>query len=442
MIKYFKYYDYFGGNFMLLYFVIIIAIIVAAGILNENYFKIPFEIALVLTAFILSLTLKILPAEFGNLIMSNTQTFSLDSFLMDGVLCFMLFAGASNIHFSKFLSNLKPITLLAFLGTFICSMVYGSLLYLLSQCLNLNIDIWTCILAGCVLSPTDPIAATSILNKVGLAKNVTATIEGESLFNDGTGVALFICFKNIVCNTSGLSLPALIAKELLGAAAVGITVSFLLFKLLRLTKNPVMHIFISILDVSLVYVICEHFGFSGVIAAVVCGMYFSKCMEKHGNWRMVVDPKDLYKSFWHVADTLLNSILFVLIGISILYIPYHHMFLMLLIPTILINLVSRYISVAFCSLFIEKNKVPNKYSIHEFSSLLTWSGLKGGLSLALALSCSEFLPPRTYDIVLIITYITIFFTTVFQGLSVAKILSVIEKAKEKRLLNKQRKIYQ
>ena len=426
---------------MLLYFVMVVAIIVIAGILNENIFKISFEISLVLFSFILSFILKILPAGFQESLFANVGNFSLDSYLMDGVLCFMLFAGASNIHFSKFFSNLKPITLLAFLGTFICCMIYGGLFYLLSVVLHLNIDIWTCILAGCILSPTDPIAATSILNKLGLAKNVTATIEGESLFNDGTGVALFICFKNIVCNTSGLSLPALIAKELLGAAFVGVTVSFLLFKLLKLTKNPVMHIFISILDVSLVYVICEHLGFSGVIAAVVCGMYFSKCMEKCERWRMAVDPKDFYKSFWHVADTLLNSILFVLIGVSILYIPYHHMFFMLVIPTILINLISRYIAVFSCSVLFGKDNVPNKYSLNEFSSLLTWTGLKGGLSLALALSCSDFLPSQTYDIILIITYITIFFTTVFQGLSVAKVLSVVEKSKEKRLLaNRQKAI--
>ena len=287
---------------------------------------------------------------------------------------------------------------------------------------------------GCIVSPTDPIAATSILNKCGLSKNVTSVIEGESLFNDGIGVAVFICFRNIVTNTSDLSLPVLLVKELFGALFIGFVVSFLLFKLLKMTKDPMKHIFISLLTVALSYVICEYLGFSGVIASVVCGMYFSYAMSQIGGWRDVVDEKDLYNDFWDVLDNILNSILFVLIGLSILYMPSVDSIIWLCLAAIVLNLLCRFIGVFISSLIIKK--VPNHYSKLEFTSLLTWTGLKGGLSLALALTTREYLPIDSYNVVLIVTFVTIFFTIICQGLTTARVYRLIEKSKENRELTK------
>jgi len=427
---------------LLISFALLLSMIVLISFLNEKFFKMPKDIALVLFSFVVATILKICFTfdvfNFENEIMPFINEFRFDEFLMEGILCFMLFAGASKIHFSHFVVNIKAISLLALLSTVLTSAIYGILFYLVNIVFGLGFDIWLCILLGCIVSPTDPIAATSILNKVGLSKNVTSVIEGESLFNDGTGVALFVCIKNIVSDTSDESFFVIISKEILGAVAVALVISFLLFQLLKRTNDPTKHIFISLLAVSLIYVICEELGFSGVIASVCCGMYFSHEIDKNERWRAVIDTKDYYKVFWDLIDVFLNSILFVLIGFSVLYISGHEYIIWLGFFAIVINLISRYTGVLCSSLLVGKRKMPNRYSTNEFVTLMTWSGLKGGLSLALALSTKQFLAGQyeVYNIILLMTWVTMIFTTVFQGLSTAKVFKLVEKKKTKRMSSK------
>lgn len=423
---------------ILIGFVLVMAAVILIGVVNEKLIKIPNDIALVLFAFLISAVLKLLMTtgvlNFSEETVEAVENFRLDEVLLDGVLCFMLFAGASKVHFGRFLKNFKTISLLALLTTMISSFIYGGLFFLLSLVLHLKLSIWLCVLLGCIVSPTDPIAATSILNKLGLSKNVTSVIEGESLFNDGTGVALFVCIKNIINNSSEYSFLELMGREIIGALIIGLGVSFIMCHLLRYTKNPTMHIMISLFSVSSVYVLCEHFGFSGVIASVVCGMYFAKQMEKYDNWRKVVDPQNCYMHFWDVLDALLNSMLFVMIGFSILYIPNHPYLVILLIAAFVFNFMSRFAGV-FGSTVLLGRKIPNQYSIKEFVILMTWSGLKGGLSLALALSSRAFLKEDAYEIVMIVTYATLFITTVGQGLTTSSIYKLVEKSKLARKRN-------
>lgn len=418
-------------------FLFILFLVILFGIINERTLKISNDIALVLFSFALAIVFKILNMlgllQYENTVVGSIAALNLQEFLMDGILCFMLFSGASEVNFNRFVKNIKSISLLALLSTVISSFVYGGLFYLLNLALGLNFTIWMCVLLGCIVSPTDPIAATSILKKAGLSKNVSTVIEGESLFNDGTGVAVFVCIKNIVSDTSDLSFPVLMAKELLGAIAIGLAVSFVMFKLLRATRNPVFHIFISMFDVITAYVICEKLGCSGVIASVVCGIYFSKNMAKHEAWRKVVDPKDWYEDIWHIADTLFNSVLFVLIGFAVINLPVHPMFIVLIMGAIVLNFIARYVGVGTSALIIGKKKIPNKYSAREFTMLMTWSALKGGLSLALAFSTKEFLPTEVYNVVFIMTIVTMYFTIVVQGLTTKNVFKLVEKRKAKRV---------
>ena len=415
----------------------ILFMIVAITVFNEKTFKISNDIALVLFSFLIAGLVKILEAigfiDFETSMVGRIADFNFQEFLMDGILCFMLFSGASGVNFNRFVKNIKSISMLALLSTVISSFVYGGIFYLFSLFLNLDFSIWLCILLGCIVSPTDPIAATSILKKAGLSKNVSTVIEGESLFNDGTGVAVFVCVKNIVNDVSDLSFPVLMAKELLGAVAIGLAVSFLMFRLLRASNNPMLHILISLLDVVAAYTICEALGCSGVIASVVCGIYFSKNMARYEEWRKVVDPKDWYDDFWHLADTLLNNILFILIGCAVLNLPHHPLIAALVFGAILINTAARFIGVGTSALIIGKHKIPNRYNTMEFTSLMTWSALKGGLSLALALSTAEFLPQSSYNILLIVTITTMYFTIVVQGLTMKNVFAVIEKHKADRI---------
>ena len=403
----------------LVVFLFILFLVIIISIVNEKVFKIPNDIALVLFAFVLSVIIKILSetglVDWSDTVVGNLQSFDFEGFLMDGILCFMLFAGASGVNFNRFVKNIKSISLLALLTTVLSSFLYGGLFYLANLALGLDFSIWVCILLGCIVSPTDPIAATSILKKAGLSKNVSTVIEGESLFNDGTGVAAFVCIKNIVNDTSDLSFPVLMAKELLGAIAIALAISFVMFSLLKCTNNPMLHIFISMFD---------------VMAA-----YLSKAMAGKEEWRKAVDPKDWYEDFWHIADTLCNSILFILIGVALLNMPNHKYLIPLILIAIIGNFIARFIGVFVSTLITGKHKIPNRYSPVEFTTLMTWSALKGGLSLALAISTEAFLPEDIFHVVLIITYVTMFFTIVIQGLTTKKIFAVVEKMKAKRIMD-------
>lgn len=416
--------------------IIIALMIVLISVLNERVFHLQSDIALVLFSSVISVAVALLSRipsftavrEFAQ----SVGNFGFEEYLLDSVLCFMLFAGAGKVNMRKFKQNIKSISLLALLTTVISSAFYGLLFLGVSALFGLNMDIWMCILLGCVVSPTDPIAATGILNKLGLSKNVTSVIESESLFNDGTGVALFVFVKSIVSRSGGSNFLVVMLKEILGALVVALVVSFLLFQLVKLTKNPVMHIMISILDVSLCYAICEHFGFSGVIASVICGMFFAAQLDKIERRRTVADPENIYGIFWESAESILNAVLFVMIGLSLLSAEMSSSILILVPAGIIIVIISRFVGVGISGLCIGR-VIPGGYNLPEFVTLMTWSALKGGLSLALAMGTKEFLPPDVYLIFMNVAYITIFFTVIVQGLTTKNVYLKIEKHKAARL---------
>ena len=421
-------------------FVFLVSIIVIARIINEKTLKISNNIALLISSFCISIAFlwaikqNIINSDF--FIFSTINKLSIDKLLLEGVLCFMLFAGSSKLQFTKFVNNFKSIATLSLLTTVINSILYGAIFYGISQLINLPLNFLTCLLLGCIVSPTDPIAATSILNKLGLPKGVSSVIEGESLFNDGIGVALFIFVKNIIANVNNENFILLVSKSLFGSIIIGFIISFLLFKLTKQTKDPHMHIIISLLDVSLSYVICEYLGCSGVIASVVCGLYFSYQNKKCERWKIVVDSNNLYLDFWNIIDELLNNILFVLIGLTACIIPINEKILIIIPMAIIVNFISRYISVfTTCGILKEKN-IPNKYNTRDFSKLMTFSALRGGLSLAMAISAATILADAEYNIVLNTTMITILFTTIIQGLLIPRVYKKIENRKNtKSLIN-------
>ncbi|MCR5828791.1 MAG: sodium:proton antiporter [Lachnospiraceae bacterium] len=422
---------------ILLFLIIILALIVVIGILNEKFFHLQSDIALIMFSLVISAALllisKIVNIEALGAFVEGLGGFGFEKYLMDGVLCFMLFSGAGKVNMNKFRQNVRAISLLALLTTMISSVAYGALFYLVGLIFNLPLDFITCVLLGCVVSPTDPIAATGILNKIGLSKNVCSVIENESLFNDGTGVTLFIFVRGLVIHSNDSNFFVLMGREILGAVAVALVVSFLLFRLMKATRDPIKYILISLLDVSLVYIICEHLGFSGVIASVVCGMYYSYAMGKMERRVAVVDQRQLYKDFWDIVESLLNSILFVMIGLLLLNIEVSRYVWIIVPAAIILNLLARAFGVSISCLLTGKN-IPGNYNAPEYVTLMTWSALKGGLSLALAIGTGEFLPKEVYDIFINVTYVTIFFTVLVQGLTVKKVYFSLEKHKTARML--------
>ena len=424
---------------ILLFLIILLAFIVFISIINERIFHIQSDIALIffslIIALILALARVLFPTTPLNVFIDNLGEFGFEEYLMDGVLCFMLFAGASKVNMGKFKQNLRPICLLALLTTLISSFLYGAIFFLIASAFNIPMDIWMCILLGCVVSPTDPIAATGILNKIGLSKNVCSVIENESLFNDGTGVTLFIFVRSIIIHSSDSNFAKLMLKEIVGAIAVALIVSFILFRLMELTRDPIRYILISLLDVSAVYMICEHMGFSGVIASVVCGMFFSYSMDKMERRVKVIDNREYYEDFWEILESMLNAVLFVMIGLLILNLNISPYIYILVPASILVLVFSRAMGVFVSSILTGKH-IPGNYNLVEFTTLMTWSALKGGLSLALAIGTAEYLLPEINDVFMNVTYLTIFFTVLVQGLTVKKVYFALEKHKANRILNK------
>ena len=418
-------------------FTIIIFLVTVISLLNERFFKMPNDIALLLFSFSVCVLIQLAVTVFSldglDAWLSRLNDFRFESYLLDGVLCFMLFAGASKVHFNKFTSNLKNITLLSFLTTAISAVLYGVLFWLFSCLFGWGANIWVCILLGCIVSPTDPIAATGIMNKLGLSKNVTTVIESESLFNDGMGVALFAFIKSIVTNMGQENFAVRMLREVLGAGAVALSVSGLLLFLMKRSRQPFLHILISILAVSSSYLLCELCGFSGVIASVICGMSFSYGMNKMARFRQVVDKENQYSRFWDIIDSLLNSVLFVLLGLSALRLSPSLAVLQIGAAAILAGLLSRAVGVALPATCGRRKTIPGGYNLSEYTALMTWSAMKGGLSLALVLSTQAVLPSSEYTLLLNATYIIILFTVIVQGMTTKKVYRTIERHKAVRL---------
>lgn len=417
------------------FLIVLFMLIVIINILNNRIFHIQSDIALVLFSTITSVIILIIDLLLGQKGIMESITHSLGNFdfhdyLLDYMLALMLFTGAGQIDLRRFEKNIKAITLLSFLTTIISSVVFGAVFYGLSILLGFEPDFFVCLLLGCIVSPTDPIAATGILNKMGLSKDVSSVIEGESLFNDGMGVALFVFVKGLVTGKSGENFFIVMGREVMGAIIISLIISYIMVKLMEFTENPFNHILIGFCSVVSIYQICLRVGASGAIAAVVCGMYFAGARHKKREFYERVDKNGRYDDFFSTVDEILNSMLFVMIGLTILSVQLANKFYGLLGMGIVAAIVSRYIGVYASTILMGKKQFPGGYSRGQFTSIMTWAALKGGLCLALAMETRAFLPENLYLGVLNTTYIIIFFTVIVQGLTVKKGYEYIEKKRK------------
>ena len=407
--------------------VILLGVVVILGYFNERVTKLTYEISLMLFSTIIgAVLLAVAVAAEGTTVsafLGQLQGFDLESFLMEGVLCFMLFAGSCHMRLLDFKKHSRVIGLLAIGATLLGALFYGLLFYGVSALLGLDLSLPVCLMFGSITAPTDPIAATSILKKFNLPENISFIMEGESLLNDGVGVALFVCFSGMVTAESEGGFFAVMAKELFGAILVGTIVTAVLFPIFKRTADGTRQIFTSLLAVALAYVLCEHFGFSGAIASVVCGVLFSG-LRNYSEAQNEPLNLEAFDEFWHILDTLLNSLLYVMLGFSFLRILQMENVLVLSFAAIMINLVCRACSVGTASLFA--GKLPDGYDKMNFIKLLTWGGLRGGLSVALAMSTQSMVNETTYFIILGCTYAIVFFTTIVQGLTMPKVYDGIK----------------
>ncbi len=410
-------------------FVAIIAFVCVLSFFNEKVTKMPTEIALMLFATVAGVLILLASTIFsGNEKLEQLQVFDVEHFLMEGVLCFMLFAGSFRMKLSDFKEQARQITVLAFVCTLLGTVFYGLLIYGASMLLGAGLSLPVCLMFGSIIAPTDPIAATGILSKFGLPKKISFLIQGESLFNDGVGVALFVFFSGMVTASSSNDFFGVMLKEVLGALLVGVVVTAVCFLLFKFSKNKTLRFFISLLAVSLSYMLCEQFHFSGAIASVICGIMFAALRERFSP----EDKKDAetFDEFWETLDSLFNSFLYVMLGLSFVRVLQMEDVILLAAVAILANLIARVGSLSLSSIVI--GKIPDGFSKFNFITLFTWGGLRGGLSVALAMSAKEMVPSEIYYIILGGTYTVVFFTTVIQGLTLKPIYRRIDRSVQQR----------
>ncbi|MEE0957423.1 MAG: sodium:proton antiporter [Ruminococcus sp.] len=409
-------------------FVAIIAFVCILGFFNEKVTKLPYEISLMLFSTVIGIVILIVSALIKGVdILEEAQMMDIKDFLLEGVLCFMLFSGSCRMKLSDFKAQARQITVLAFVCTLLGSLFYGFLFYGASLLLGAEISLPVCLMFGSIIAPTDPIAATGILSKFGLPKNISFLIEGESLFNDGVGVALFVCFSGMVTSSSSGSFFGVMLQEILGAVLVGVAVTALCFLMFRFCKSKMLRIFISMLAVSLSYAVCEKCDFSGAIASVICGIMFSALRSRYS----AEEPEDAesFDNFWETLDSLFNSILYVMLGLSFVRVLQMEYVIILSLVAITANFIARVSSLSISSLIM--GKIPDNYSRFNFIKLLTWGGLRGGLSVALAMSTKGMISDEVYYIVIGGTYAIVFFTTVVQGLTLKPVYNRIKRSMEK-----------
>ena len=337
------------------------------------------------------------------------------SFLMNGMLGFLLFAGSIQIDSKNLRKERLPIITLATVGILISTFLVGTLLHFIFIAFHLQISYIHCLLFAALISPTDPIAVLAILKRSGIGKSLELKIAGESLFNDGVAVVVFLTILEIaqtgIDKLSATDISIMFIREAGGGVLFGLLLGFVGNYLIRTVSKYDVVVLITIAMVMGGYMLANKLHTSGPLAMVIAGIVMGTKKEKYATAHP--SKEDLH-NFWELIEHILNAILFMLIGFEMLVINADKTTLLIGIITILVVLLSRWVSVALPMLLLRHKMNFEKNAI----AILTWGGLRGGLSVALALS----LPTEMHrDLFVSITYSVVIFSILIQGLTVGKL---------------------
>jgi len=405
---------------MKLFNILAILITLSAGFsyINHRFIRLPTTIGLMIMALLVSLGLALLgPFSFGlkaeaQRLLTNIQ---FDETLLHGMLSFLLFAGALHVNLADLAKQKWIIGLLATVSVLGSTISIGFISRWVFGVLGTEIPLIDCLLFGALISPTDPIAVLGILKKVGVPESLETKITGESLFNDGVAVVIFLVFLEIASGTREIttaSVLGLFATEALGGVGFGLIIGWIAYWMLKSIDNYQVEVLITLALVTGGFALADELHLSGPIAIVVAGLLIGN----HGRLLAMSDQaRDHLDKFWELVDEVLNAVLFVLIGLEVLVLTFSREYFIAGILLIPLLLITRFISVGGPVLIMRR--------FREFSpkvvTILTWGGLRGGISVALALS----LPPdKNRELILAITYIIVVFSIIVQGLSIGKLV--------------------
>jgi len=404
---------------MQLYDALAILTVLAAifGYLNHRFFRLPDAIGVMLISVMASLVLLVVdyfqPTVFRELT-SFIRNIDFYTVVVRIMLSFLLFAGAIHVDANELRRLRLPILTFSTLSVLLSTAFIGILIFFLCRVFHQPVAFIYCLLFGALISPTDPIAVLSILKKAGIPRSLEVKITGESLFNDGVGIVVFLCFYEIAIsgieNLSTVKVILLFLQQAGGGIVLGLILGYAGYLLLRTIDYYQVEVMITLAIVMGGYLLAEVLGVSGPLAMVVAGIITGNKSRRYG---MSDLSKDYLDKFWGLIDNLLNAVLFLLIGFEMLVIPFRPAWLVLGCAAIAVVLAARYLSVWLPIRLLRLRTGFQRHSI----GILTWGGLRGGLSIALALS----LPATMHgDLFLVITYIIVFFSILVQGLTIGR----------------------
>ncbi|MEJ5365036.1 MAG: sodium:proton antiporter [Desulfosoma sp.] len=409
---------------MTLFQIISILITVSAlfSYINHRFIRLPTTIGVMAISLLGSLGIVAAgPFSFGlqQEAIRLVRSIDFDETVLHGMLSFLLFAGALHIDLEALARRKWIIAVLATVGTALATALNGLGTWVVSQWLDLQLPFLSCLLFGALIAPTDPIAVLGILRKAGVPESLETKICGESLFNDGVAVVIFIILLETTRDPAAATLShvlSLFAKEALGGIAYGLVIGWIAYLMLKSIDDYQVEVLITLALVSGGYALADALHISGPIAIVVAGLLIGnpgRMLAMSERTRRHLD------TFWELVDEVLNVVLFVLIGLEVLALDWTRLHLatgLLLIPLVL---ASRLVSVSVPVALLR----PFRRFSPGVIRILTWGGLRGGISVAMALS----LPPAAArDTILAATYVVVVFSILVQGLTVEKVVRSVE----------------
>lgn len=399
---------------------ILITLAAIFSYLNSRFLKIPTTIGIMLISLLMSLGLLGLHAlGLGQLEQqAERMVRGIDFYetLMDGMLSFLLFAGALHVNLDDLSKQKWIIVLLATVGVLTSTFLVGMLAWLIFNGLGIHMPLIYCLVFGALISPTDPIAVLGVLKSVGVAKTLETKIAGESLFNDGIGVVVFLVMVGLATGSDqpeARHISLLLIQEAGGGAVFGLLAGVLTFYLLRSIDSYQVEVLLTLALVMGGYAVASALHLSGPIAMVVAGLVIGN----HGRLLAMSDTtREHLDSFWELVDEVFNAVLFVLIGLEILLLSYRGEYLLATIAIIPAVLLARFVSVGLPITVMRRYR---RFSPRVIE-ILTWGGLRGGISVALALSLPSG-PER--EVILFATYAVVVFSILVQGLTIGPLVA-------------------
>ena len=391
----------------------------AFAFINTKFLKLPFTIGLMIIAICFTLVITI-AGNFNPFILEEANliidSIDFETALLDIMLSFLLFAGALHTKIDGLKKQRMPIALFATMGVLVSTFIVGTLMYYIVQALGHQIDYIYCLLFGALISPTDPIAVLGILKDANAPKKLETKIVGESLFNDGVGVVIFLVIFKIAQQGVGAieasEVGLLFFEEVVGGIALGLLAGWLVFQLMRVIDHYETEVMITLALVMGLSSLAHLIHVSGPLAVVVAGIFIGNKSPKIA-WSETT--QNYVDKFWELLDVLLNAILFVLIGFELLIITINGEYITFGLIAIPVTLIARYLALAG-PVMLFKKKLD---FIPKTNLIMTWGGIRGGISIALALSLE---PNMERELFLTVTYIIVVFSIIGQGLTLGPLV--------------------